>query len=840
MIRNLPALLVALALAAGTLTSQGLPLEIHNPTSRHLVGHPVSFGIPVPEILGFTDPEAHWFAIRTPWGQTVPRQFRVLSRWGGARTDISKPIRWVLVTFPADCPPYSTAIYTLGHGFSPSGSIVVSDLLDKIVVSPAPGASMTISKQSFSLFESVVVDGQTLVSAPGGGIRMRDAWNLPVAPAVTETLLEESGPVRTVVRQRGTLNELQFTARYTFHTGSKSVTVDFQLLNPRRYGHFSGATPGTEYFDHLKLWLPVQGSNPAITSRDATRYAGAHPYTIEQGYTWLFNRDLAANFHYAERLNGDLISAGNRYLEGSIDLSTSLGGVTASVDRFYENFPKAFHVVSERELEVALWPEGGSGPAYKGIYGTPNSTDPVDPMAIDNYRFEGGRSKNHRIVFDFHPGGRTPAEVRSAGELVQKPPAGRTSGWWFARTLAHGRVLVEKRPWEDPEGQRFEALMEVLHSDAAADSQNSVGKIGFPAFRNRGGYGGGTQWYGWDTFGDVLWSDGMSSLHYDWPYGVLVNWARGGSYGFLDVARDMVAHRRDYDQNHSTDPAESWRGAQFYEKGWWHGNYMLGQASHTWIGGLLLNYALTGDEMSYEAALKGLDYIMRHPPGNWTGMWGARIPGWSVEVLLDGYTYVGNPAYLAAAKAGVARFEELEANWGHQGYVMNAGNPTTPFVTPFMHGIMFCAAARYTMLSGDPAHLGLLHRMKTFLASTIIPGTGTPGAMTLPSVKYWVYPDGSSQGSHTHHTWYLANVFSHAALLFGEQQDKTLAFTLYSIGVRFHQQSPVQVLNYNDPSTWSKQGMHMSYYPGTESKAMGGMMNQGLSYLAARMVLAGW
>jgi hypothetical protein len=52
--------------------------------------------------------------------------------------------------------------------------------------------------------------------------------------------------------------------------------------------------------------------------------------------------------------------------------------------------------------------------------------------------------------------------------------------------------------------------------------------------------------------------------------------------------------RRDYNQNHSTNPAELWRGASFYEKGYWHGNYVSGIASHNWVEGPMY-HVITGD-----------------------------------------------------------------------------------------------------------------------------------------------------------------------------------------------------------------------------------------------------
>ena len=53
---------------------------------------------------------------------------------------------------------------------------------------------------------------------------------LPVT--LRSTKVEESGHVRAVVCQRGSVGPLDFTCRFRFHSGRKDVSVDFRLENP--------------------------------------------------------------------------------------------------------------------------------------------------------------------------------------------------------------------------------------------------------------------------------------------------------------------------------------------------------------------------------------------------------------------------------------------------------------------------------------------------------------------------------------------------------------------------------------------------------------------------------
>ncbi|NRA96214.1 MAG: hypothetical protein HRU14_08405, partial [Planctomycetes bacterium] len=615
---------VCLVAISVPLFAQGLPLEVHNPTSQSLTQEPVTFGVPVPRFAQLIRKlEDFSLAVRAPNGDVVPHHFRTLSRWGGKRHDMTKSVKWVQVTFLADIAPNSTAIYHITGGWQPNGEMQTHFLADRFVVSPKPGTSFTISRQVANLFNEVIVDGQTVVAAPGGGIRMTDHQGGIVTATPSETYLQEVSTVRTVVVQKGALsNNLNYVLRYYFHTGRQDVTVDFRLQNNGRYGLFFGASAANKYFDHCHLWLPIVGAGSQVVTPSGVQQVSGQGFEVNQTFQWGPNpTDAISGFSYEERSGSTVLSTGNRHA-GAINLAGSTGGVTVAIDRFWENFPKAFRVTGN-EIEVGLWPEWGNGPEFRGQYATLTSSAPVDPLALNNYRFEGGRWKTHRLKFEFHTGVQTADRVAQVAELTNRPIMGRAPGWWVSQTHATGTFFAPKRIWGEVGCDRMERQFKMLWDDNEADFQSSgLGKIGFRKFRQRGGTYGGRQFYGWENHGDIVWGGGYGGIHYDWPFMVMMGWVRGGSYEFYDIARDMAWHRRDYAQNHSTDPNEEWRGCQFYEKGWWHGNYMTGQASHNWLHGLLLHYVTTGDEASYEAALEAQDYVLRHSPGNWNGYWG--------------------------------------------------------------------------------------------------------------------------------------------------------------------------------------------------------------------------
>ena len=455
--------------------AQGLKLEVVNSTAQAQTNQYVSFGVPAPEQWNIYSLDYYSFGVADDASTAVPTQFKVLSRWGGDRNDTTKPIKWVLVTFPASVAANSTRNYWMRSMQRPGGTLTINSTPSDYVISTKPGTSFTIDRQNFRLFRQAMVDGTVVVSAPGGGVELTNSSGALVNPTVTESVFEESGSVRAVLRQRGTLGALRFTCRYTFHSGRSDVSVDFALENPQAYGHFFGVSPGTVYFDSLYLRLPVSGATQ-LTTPESSLALGSQTWRLDQDFQMVNSTNQSANFSFTTQHGATSLASGNKFA-GSLDLSGIAGGVNVSVDRFWQNFPKSMKAASG-EVKIGLWPEWGNGPEYKGIYATPASADPVDPMAIDNYRFEGGRWKSHRMVFDFHSGDRNGTAVASLATRVAAPLMGRPDPVWTKRTMAVGMPFAEYRTWTTNMGmQRLQRTNELAVKDSSADSITTYGQM---------------------------------------------------------------------------------------------------------------------------------------------------------------------------------------------------------------------------------------------------------------------------------------------------------------------------------------------------------------------------
>jgi hypothetical protein len=821
-------------------------LRVLNGTSQTRTAEPVVCGFPVAESENIYNPAN--FRVLSPTGTPIPAQFRALTRWSGLRTDGTKKLRWVQAAFLADVLPNGFADYVVDYGTpGPSGGLIVLPSAASIEVRNGVGGIFVLKANSFyTPFKVVEINGTTLLNSAlgNGAVEMTSSVGAAITALPTSTVVEQTGSVMCVIKQTGTLGPLKYTCRWRFFAGRFDPEMEFRLENAAAYGLLAAGIPdGQQYFDKLVLMQPFGGTGPVVTTPYGSYVpTAAAPFDARQDFAWTANpTDVLGGFAATEKLGTALQASTGRHA-GAFDFKTSAGGVSIGVDRFWQNFPKSLQA-SATQLRIGLWPDWGHGPEYGGPYSSPYDAGYTpDPLSLNAYRFEGGRWKTHRMRFDFRlTGTRTSADVAAFAERVAKPLAAAPDPVRVRTSGATGRLFMEAKDWPGVELDRFEQFTSMIGDDQAADVVTGFGHVGLPGFLNRGGTWGGIQTYGWDNYGDLPWADGYCSGHYDWPGSALFGFLRTRDYRMFDVGRALAEYRRDYGQNHATATTENWRGAQFYEKGWWHGNYANGIQSHNWALGLGLLYVSTGDESAYEALVENMDYLLRDPPRLWSGAWGDRILGWAVDALLDGWAFAGSGTYLTEAGLGADRYQVLELADGGLGYNLNQMT-SPPSVKPWMAAIAARSIARYSRVSNTTTHTALLGRMATWLSTTVLtPPTGPATARTVPQTwDNWAPSTGGVQPS-THLVWAHIDALSAISAKTGDVAAYTLSKDLFDMMIRYWQAGvggPAQ--NTTLSSTFSKITMRPIQFPVSESKAVGNVLNWGVGHLALRAVNEGW
>lgn len=667
--------------------------------------------------------------------------------------------------------------------------------------------------------------GVTVLDQAGkGGVELRDALgnvfnSLSQRPELVE--IEESGPLRAVVHVRGVLRSFSgeffapavhnpdqyprfnqpyehsffyYDCRIHFYAGKSFVrivlTIENNGANGRTNPEQSYAPIQAVVFDKLEAVFrqPMGRASEFWTE-------GVH-VPVEPGETISLLQDWKENLanpmkgtleptfelgpYYKIFSNQSVIAEGARHpgwfhVAGPQGVSLGLG-----IQHFWQNFPKKIQV-SAQELRIGLWPE-------EGYYPYCRSEDFPDPKfdlycrqagrTPNLYLFDAGRHKTHELIISFGMEN-NPESTKALAASLQQRLIAVASPSWYAETKAMGFLRPAGTDHDDAEireaMERFDLLQKALVDPQVSENGWTIDTLrtASPPHWN---YNSQNRFFGWMHFGDLLWSGQVpSALHYDWCLGMTLNFMRTGVRGFFDAAQQMCRHRYDIDQYHGertdTQNNHKWiNHMAFYETDA-HADptisaYMPSRVagpSHTWNGGLLLWYLLTGDRKALEAAQEvgrgAMNYFgtggLKDATKQACAAEETRSETWPMLNLIHLYRVTGDPEHLQVAyNIAKNRILYREQKAGAQGY-FGMGNNCDAIVTGQQYNTMYSYALdpliqiHYETRDTDLGELIL--RMADFMKNKYLFGGDTNAEglyRPLQSLYVWVEedPDGSESG----------------------------------------------------------------------------------------------
>jgi uncharacterized protein (TIGR03437 family) len=545
--------------------------------------------------------------------------------------------------------------------------------------------------------------------APGSRMYLSGASLIAASATIERAAIEEANALRAVVRQDGHFNDgaarvtptISFTLRYYIYADQPFIRVRLRLHNEGVYGFGALRTQQGPYAQHallrsLSALIPTTASGASSTS--VLNASGAHQ-------------------RVAAKQNTATLSA---------------GAFEIAVPEFAENFPKALSA-------------GAHGLRFDML-----------PDISSDHQFDGARAK----TTDFYLGRSTlSAAALSTSTNATLEPADA------AQTGAIHPAMVEKRNWaaffpQDAElgeaAVRAERWLASAYAVEASEGVNLVPAQSVFEYRLRGEQG---EHFGWRNFGDLAWGDGYANLHYDLPFIVLREFLRTGDARAFQLGGEMARHRADWGQYHADDywdnqHAWNMRGLAFYEKGD-HGSFREPLPSHTWIEGLWLYWALTGDEAIRESAMEASHALARMPLTYDSALsWNEpRWVGWPVLGLMAAWRYTGESKYLDRAKNNAYLLVQAEEDYGKKGYFIPSGSGIGRAVQPFMwSGYAQLGVIEYWRETGDQRVADYLVRIADWLIGKGQPfpvltgGKKADGNYQPLGAPYFWYPDKASEG----------------------------------------------------------------------------------------------
>ena len=589
-------------------------------------------------------------------GRTIPAQFARIARWE------DDSVRWALMDTQVEVPAGGAAELVLrddGANRPPARPVKVIDAPDGVTISTGP-LELTIDKKRFNLFKSLKIDGKEVVGPAGTELVIYKAGGGTVVAGPPQVVrVEQPGPVRAVVMLRGRFGEVHnglmgYTVRLTAYAGQRFVKLRVWIENHGQHGYAPREKPyKPEWFafDGIAVEMGLALGERLTAECEGVRAAGR--FKVLQICKPLQRKDryLKVGYRYKDMeytitSGGKLLKKGPR-TDGVVSITGSEGGLTVAVRHFWQNYEKAIELEGNL-LNIWLWPlEGQSPRPYwdPGHYCPGYAKGMMLPLVKKGlYNMPGSVHKGYEIIFDFS--GRDPKET--AAELSRPLFALAPAEYYAATEAAPGLFAPPGVRTDDPEcNAKLDAWMRMTRSVADPASSSSI----FFARRDRRcDYGTPWScgfWYGWMDFGDLaVPGSGSVSLHYDWPWVMMVNLMRTGDLNFLRLGTEMVRHRVEIDQQWSDRALPQYRGFQRsgYTYAHFHcARFTRGQPSvtTTWLAGVVLYYMLTGDAKTYECIQRTVKYM----PAAWERIFASddwytrRIPGDMQAVARTIFTY---------------------------------------------------------------------------------------------------------------------------------------------------------------------------------------------------------
>ncbi|AVP98817.1 hypothetical protein C7S18_17240 [Ahniella affigens] len=358
-----------------------LQLLVQNPASFPQNGYIVRSGVPLArsqQLLSTND-----LAVVNDQGLAVPATFRVLARWGAGRSQVSAPIQWVLVSFPASVPAQSARSYRLS--------------IDGSVTNPVSGATVTVSSTA-NAFQINTGAAQFEVPKHGLGVLSQasaGSGNTPLVGSSFELIangvtynsllpirraeLVSQDRLSAVIVVSAPINmpeigngRLALTRRYVFRAGASSVDVRASLaFEGDRCGNGVITCDGSPNGVQVSRWRErLQAANdtssPLLGMR-ATRGQSLFSSNLTTGQTagirQLQRSNRLAAYQYTWRRPDGSVQTGSLADGAALLRDGPEGVIGVAIKSMHQYEPQALQQLSTTDTAIDLI----DGPIWLGL-----------------------------------------------------------------------------------------------------------------------------------------------------------------------------------------------------------------------------------------------------------------------------------------------------------------------------------------------------------------------------------------------------------------------------------------------------------------------------------------
>ena len=651
-------------------------LVIEEPSGLQRTNEPVRIGVPFPP--GLLTEASSLTAVDSS-GEAVALQTSVLGRWSDGS------IKWALVDMLVSLGASARESWIL-RGSHPAASHVgilkVRDTEDEVSIDTGH-ARIFFARSGNALVSGVSVNDRELLDERGIALLLTDEFGHKYEGIIEDIRIEDAGPIRATVAVSGgfrgntTRLPVNFKARISAYASNGLLELELGLRNPMAAVHpgnrWDLGDIGSFFFNDLTIALHPNGSAHDLLwqaeSGSELHRQNSSSWSLYQdssgGERWNSCNHVGADGRLTVQFRGYTVRTeadGTPQLNGLraspvVAAVTEHGVLAVSVDKFWQNFPKALR-----------WRDG-----VVGIALFPDETVP-------GHEIQGGERKRHLLRFALGS-----SREMEGLQAMREPVRLEIDPNWVEQSGAVQHFVAP----HDRESTRYNSYVQSVIDgpDSFFNKREVIDE------------------YGWRNFGEVyadheavMKQEGEPLVshfnnQYDFLNAAFVHFLRSGDVRWHQLLAEGAWHLIDIDIYNTDQDRLVFNGGLF-----WHTDHYKEAATathrtysaangvgnsygggpgneHNYTTGLLNYYYLSGDSEARDTVIKLAEWVFHMDDGtnsifsfldasdtgkaSCTGspdyQKAGRGAANSINALLDAYDLSANRTFLAKAEQIVCR-----------------------------------------------------------------------------------------------------------------------------------------------------------------------------------------
>lgn len=638
-------------------------------------------------------------------GKELPSHADVRATWPDGS------VKWVLMDFQTDIGPMERRHFAVDFGPRVRRKAVDAPVRvthrDGEIEIDTGAIRVALGTQGGRLFRRVLSGGHEHLSSGGGGeFAATDADGKVYRSQIACAYVEEENPLKVVVKAQG-----GFVGEDGARLMSWVVRVHAYAGKPflRVYHTFIHDQPAA--FVHLKslrasLFLAETGPKRV--------FFGARVGTFSSGHTGQEGERITVtqpkpNFHFVTRGSGER-QVHRMNANGWAHVAGAATGVTVKLRRPFHSYPKAIATdgqVIDLDLYPALSPEDvadtGVGRNYTDVLEDKSALLYVGPLKVPQ-----GMARTHEVFLGFGPQKTDERHADAECIAFEQPLLPVLPSAWYAKSGALGAMapyLEDHWPLE----QRFREMCALPDGTGILNEGDNGVRLA--------------------TIDGQLRTLTTDNVAYDISRSLVRTFIRTGHQMTFWAAEAGVHHLIDVDTVHANTEHPEWVGGPHMQ---WSQNHhyrttdeveqMRPVTSHTWIGGLLDFYFLTGYRRAWDVACQTAEFCRVNAPVQWLETmtpeakarvldyeqkwsYSTRVAGWPLVAMGQMYEVTREEKFLAPMRKLLDLFvmwQDEQGKWRDQTGSFNRGSK------PFMISSILQGLQKYYENFGDRRALNAL------------------------------------------------------------------------------------------------------------------------------------